>query len=116
MSTASRYWGTFYGACGFGVNAPVVPGCFGAPRLHYDRRAFGLPTWQLGNLRCMQGRRLGLHNFIQMWPKSNPKTQIAVQWSFGSTYSHRFSPARRAKLPHSPLLFPCAQAPPFLET
>jgi hypothetical protein len=61
----------------------------------------------------MQGREIGLHNFILMWPKSNPKTQIAVLWSFGSTYIFRFSPSRRAKLPHSPPLSPRAQAPPF---
>jgi hypothetical protein len=109
MSTASRYWGTVYGACGFGVNALMVPGCFGAAREHYDLRAQG---GQLGSLWQLQARRIGLQNFVQMWPKFNLKTQIAVQRSFGSTYSLRFSPARRAKLPHSPPFFNLAQPPP----
>jgi hypothetical protein len=116
MSTTFRYCGPVYGACGFGSYVSKVPGCFGAPRLHYDKRAFGLPTWQLGNQGRMQGRKTGLHNFALMWPKSNPKTQIAVQWSFGSTFIPRFSPARRAKLPHSPPFFSRAQAPPILES
>jgi hypothetical protein len=103
MSTASRNCGMVYGACGWGELASPVPGCFGAPRLHYDRRAFGSLPWQLGSLgQWLVGHKIHWPNFVPMWPKSNPKTQIAVQRSFGSTFPLRFSPARRAKLPHSP--------------
>jgi hypothetical protein len=109
MSTAFRYWGTVYGACGWLRHAQPIPGCFGAAREHYDLRAQG---GQLGSLWQLQGRRIGRQNFVQMWLKFKPKTQIAVQWSFGSTYPIRFSPARRAMLPHSPPIFYLAQPPP----
>jgi hypothetical protein len=113
MSTASRYWGTFYGACGWGFNASSAPGDSGKTLVYYDTCAHAKIDGQLGSLDQLQVQpRKRLQNFAQMWPKFFSEAEIAVQWSFGSTYSYRFSPARRAKLPHSPPLFPRAQAPP----
>jgi hypothetical protein len=109
MSTTSRNCGMVYGACGWGFNVTSVPGSSGKTREHYDLRAQG---GQLGSLWQLQGRRIGRQNFVQMWPKFKPEFKIAVQWSFGSTYSLRFSPARRAKLPHSPPIFNLSQPPP----
>ena len=117
MSTASRNCGMVCGACGRGPHAAPAPGVSGATLRYYDMSAPAKADGQLGNLMQLQlKRRKRLQNFAQMWPKSKSEAEIAVQWSFGSTSLLRFSPLRRAKLPHAPPFSYRGQAPPFLET
>ena len=114
MSTTSRNCGTVCSACGSGFDVSSVSGSFSAPREQYDLRAFEPLLWQLGNLWQLQGRRIGLQSFAQMWPKSNLKSKIAAVRSFVSPL-YIISPPRGEKLRHSPPLSYLSQPPPILE-